>query len=141
MDMKRNNSRIKAMMLVYNYDITNGNCDDELPSIISEELEEVDELFASELFTGVINNIDDIDFIISKNLENYGLDRLNYVDRALIRIGTYEMKYLKTPKNIVINEIVNLSKQYTQIDDYPSSKFNNKLLDNIARYLENDKQH
>ena len=53
MDMKRNNSRIKAMMLVYNYDITNGNCDDELPSIISEELEEVELEVVEEEFSNL----------------------------------------------------------------------------------------
>ena len=136
--MKRNNGRIKAMMLVYNYEITKGNCDDELPNIINEEIGETDEKLAFELFNGVINNLEDIDEIISANLENYKINRLNYVDRALIRIAVYEMKYMKTPKNIVINEIVELSKTYTEIDDYLSSKFNNKLLDKIASVITNE---
>lgn len=133
--MKRNNGRIKAMMLVYNHEITKGNCHEELPAIITEEIGETDETLAFELYNGVINNLDEIDQIISDNLENYKINRLNYVDRALIRIAIYEMKYLKTPKNIVINEIVELSKTYTEIDDYLSSKFNNRLLDKIASVL------
>ena len=133
--MKSNNGRIKAMMLVYNYEITKGNCDDSLPELITEEIGEADEKLAFDLFNGVINNLEEIDSIISANLENYKINRLNYVDRALVRIAVYEMKYLKTPKNIVINEIVELSKTYTEIDDYLSSKFNNRLLDKIASEL------
>lgn len=136
--MKRNNGRIKAMMLVYNYEITKGLCDESLPEIINEEIGEVDEKLAFDLFNGVISNLEEIDDIISRNLENYKINRLNYVDRALIRIAVYEMKYLRTAKNIVINEIVELSKKYTEIDDYLSSKFNNKLLDKIASEITNE---
>ena len=69
------------------------------------------------------------------NLENYPLDRLSYVDRTLIRIGVYEMMFTKTPHKVIINEIVNLSKEYSQTDDFLSSKFNNSVLDKISKML------
>lgn len=133
--MKRTNSRIKAMMKLYNYEINKGALDDEIDETIYEEIGECDDAFAKKLYEGVISNIDKIDEIISSCLTNYKLYRLNYIDRQLVRIATYELMNDINPKNIVINELVELSKKYTQIDDYESSKFNNSLADKIATYL------
>ena len=43
-------------------------------------------------------------YSISNMLEKYPLDRLSYVDRNLIRIGTYELMFTETPKAIIIND-------------------------------------
>ena len=72
-------------------------------------------------------------------LKNYTLDRLSYVDRNLIRIATYELKYNKTPKAVVLNEIVELSHEYSEIKGFDSAKFNNALLETIAKRVENGK--
>jgi len=67
------------------------------------------------------------------NLKNYTLDRLSIVDRSLLELGTYELLFTTTPTNIVINEIVEISKEYSELDDYKTSKFNNAVLDAIAK--------
>ena len=64
---------------------------------------------------------------------------MNIVDKNLIRIGVYELKYIKTPEPIIINEIVEISKEYSEVDNYESAKFNNSLLDSIAKGLKNGK--
>ena len=86
-----------------------------------------------ELTNGVINNQKELDFMISMNLKNYTLDRLSVVDRSLLELGAYELLFTTTPTNIVINEIVEISKEYSELDDYKSSKFNNAVLDAIAK--------
>ena len=43
--------------------------------------------------------------------------------------------FTDTPKAIIINEIVNLSKEYSQTDNFESSKFNNSVLDSISKRL------
>ena len=63
-----------------------------------------DEEFFNDLVNGVKENLKDIDKTIAICLKNYTLDRLSYVDRNLIRIATYELKYNKTPKAVVLNE-------------------------------------
>ena len=78
-----------------------------------------------------------LDKVISNCLENYTIDRLNYVDLAIIRYATYEMKYTKTPYEVVINEAVELTKKYTNLEDGKAKNFNNRLLDSIKTYLEN----
>lgn len=136
--MKRNMSRIKAMVKLYEYDLlkTNDNLDifDEL---ICEENGkfEYDAKFYQEILDGVLNNINAIDKNIAIALDNYAISRLSYVDRSLLRIGTYELMYTNTPTQIIINELVNLSKEYSEIDKQRSSKFNNGVLDKISKFV------
>lgn len=85
---------------------------------------------------GVLENLNKIDQIINDSLYDYELSRLPYLDKAIIRLATYEMLYLKIPKEIVINEAVEISKLYTDLDDGKQHKFNNSVLDNIAKKIE-----
>lgn len=77
----------------------------------------------------------EIDQIISDNLLNWTIDRLNYVDKAIIRYAVYEMKYTDTPFEIVINEAINMTKKFTNLDDDAAKSFNNRLLENIKNKL------
>jgi len=131
--MKRTISRIRAMIYLYNLDLLKRG-DNELNTFLESDIE-YDKDFYNQLIDGVIKNIKEIDKIISINLSNWTLDRLSYIDRNLIRIGVYELKYVKTPKSIVMNEIIEISKEYSQTEDYQTSKFNNSLLERIVGYI------
>lgn len=124
------------MLWLYSYELNSETKLSDILNIIEEELV-FDNDFLMELYNGILNNLDEIDHIISRYLKKYTIDRLNLVDKNLIRIGVYELKYLNTPKPIVINEIVEISKEYSEIDNYESAKFNNSLLDAIAKGLSN----
>ncbi len=89
--------------------------------------------FIKESIVNILSKKDEIDLIISQKMEKYTIDRLNYVDRQIIRLAVYEMLNTDIPKNIIINEAVEISKEYTNLDDGLQSKFNNKLLDKIAQ--------
>lgn len=136
--MKRNNSRIKALIVLYNYDLMNEIIDnDYLNNLIRENPDiEIDEEFFQEIVDGVVNNLDRINRIINLNLKNWSLDRMSIIDRNLMRIATYEMLYTTTPKNIIINEILNLTHEYSELDEGLESKFNNKLLDQIRKSID-----
>lgn len=140
--MKRINSRIKALIVLYDEDLLKNHVDEEG---IDKLLKEADEDFSYDvnyynlIVDGVRENLYAIDKLISICLSNYTLDRLSYVDRNLIRIGAFEMKYTDTPKNVIINEIVNLSHEYSEVKGFESSKFNNALLEKISQRIENGK--
>lgn len=132
--MKRNISRIKAMMILYTKEV---NLDYESLNAL-EDLDndlQLDEEFVSELVSGVKKYKKEIDFIISKNLENYTISRLNYVDQAIIRIAVYEMKYTQTPHSIIINEALEISHEYSETELDNSAKFNNSILDKISKKI------
>jgi N utilization substance protein B len=76
-----------------------------------------------------------LDEIISLKLENWTIDRLNYVDKAIVRYALYEMKYLNLPPEIAINEALELTKIYSNLDDDNAKSFNNRLLQNIKDSL------
>lgn len=131
--MKRTISRIIAMQVIYNYNINKVLDFDGILDMVNEEETSYDLEYVKELVSGIIDHQTEIDFMISLNLKNYTLDRLSVVDRSLLELGTYELLFTTTPSNIVINEIVEISKEYSELNDYKTSKFNNAVLDSIAR--------
>lgn len=85
----------------------------------------------NEVFLGYKSHIDELDEIIQKSLVNWTIQRLNYVDLAIVRYAVYEYLYLNQPKEVVINEALELTKKYSNLDDDSARKFNNRLLQNI----------
>ena len=73
--------------------------------------------------------------MISKNLVKWTIDRLSFVDKAILRLATYEMMYTSTPKQIIINEAIDITGDYVDTEDFPAKKFNNRVLDNIKESL------
>lgn len=88
-----------------------------------------------ERVNAVWDKIGELDAVISANLENWTIDRLNYVDLAILRNAVYEMKYAGLPPQIVIDEAVELTKEFSNLDDDKARAFNNRLLDNIRKAL------
>lgn len=138
----RTNSRLKAICKLCQFECSGDDSGYSFDGIYDELLEElgvsgtnIDKEFLDKLYNGVIDNLKAIDRIISINLSGYTLDRLNIVDRNIIRVATLEMKFLNTSPQIVINEALNITKALTESNDvnFSSRKFNNKLLDDIAK--------
>ena len=70
--------------------------------------------FYFELVNGVLTHKEQLDQIINDNLRGWSLSRLNKVDKAILRLATYEMKYCQdTAKKIVIDEALELTKEFT----------------------------
>src|SRR5690606_38823062 len=85
--------------------------------------------------TAIIERIDEIDQIITSNLTNYTIDRLNKVDLSIIRISVFELLIKEIPGEVMINLAIELTKLYADLDDEKQHKFTNRLLDNIYKSL------
>ena len=139
----RTNSRIMAMMVLYNYDINKTLEIENISDLIAKnnalegtlEIENLDydKEYLDKLVKGALEKLDYLDYVISLSTENYTLEALSFVDRSILRVGAYEMIYLRTPKEIVINEMINISKVYSHIEGFNSPKFDNAILDKIAK--------
>ena len=128
MKLNRTQAREKIMIILYQIDFyikSNISCDVE--EVIKENLE-IDNKFVRDIVSGVLENIDNIDKVISKYLENWDLDRLGKTDRAILRLSAYEMLYYDTPSVVCINEAVELAKKYS---DEKVVKLINAVLDKI----------
>ena len=91
--------------------------------------------YESLIYDGIIANLNAIDNTIEEHLFNYSLKRLSFVDRAILRIAVYEIMFSELPVNIVINEAIILTKKFSDLDDEKQHKFNNRVLDNIAKKI------
>ena len=86
--------------------------------------------YAVRLVQGVSAHQEEIDALLRKYSEHWALERMPVVDRALLRLGTYELAYIPdVPTAAVITEAVELAKQYSTKD---SGRFVNALLSRIA---------
>lgn len=132
--MKRRTAREKALQALFQIDISNT----EPSSAIEHVLEgEAGDEYLSKLVLGVVEQKSLIDSLISENLEKWSIERLATVDRNLLRIATYEMKFFRNevPENVILDEAIEIAKIY---GDDQSSKFINGVLSNVKQKLLND---
>lgn len=86
--------------------------------------------FFESLLRGTWENREQIDERLRDNLENWSLDRVGQVERAILRLGSYELLFREDiPKKVSLNEMVELSKSFC---DQKSKDFVNGVLDAIA---------
>lgn len=86
--------------------------------------------FALELIQGVQRHRAAIDALLEQHSVNWRVDRMQRIDRNVLRIGVFELLHRpEIPRNVTINEAVELGKSFGNED---SSAFINGLLDRIA---------
>ena len=99
---------------------------------VSDELR----AFATGLATGVVERLGDIDPLISEAAEHWRLERMNVIDRLILRLAVYEfLQQADTPGRVIINEALELARTFSTDD---SVRFINGLLDAIRRRLERE---
>lgn len=87
--------------------------------------------FARELVLGCLDHSDAIDSVITGASENWALADLGKVERAVLRLGTYELLWGQgVPVAVVIDEAVELTKAYA--GNEPAA-FVNGVLGRVAR--------
>jgi len=124
--MNRRTAREKAMQILFQLDMNKSNPKEAINNFLGEQ--EINE-FLSHLVEGVSKHCIVIDRIISDHLDKWTIDRIASVEKTILRIATYEIKYLDDiPKSVSINEAVELAKKYG--DDH-SGKFINGVLSKI----------
>jgi N utilization substance protein B len=89
--------------------------------------------FARKLLNGVIENLDKIDKVIKNHLIDWDFDRLDKVDKQILRLGVYELLFTDTPYQIVIDEAVKIAKNFSEDK---SKSFINGILDRVAKEKE-----
>ncbi len=133
-------ARIQAMEIIYMSDLNEISLIEAMNDqdiLDNDELLENKELLddAKDLINFVIKNLADIDKIIEDTLFNYKLNRLNLVDKAIIRVAVAEMLINKLDAKIIIDEALEITKLYSDTGDHKAVSFNNRLLDNISKNI------
>ena len=99
----------------------------DLNTLIKEQLE-VENEFVNETIAGIEKNKKEIIELDNRYLNDWTMDRLNKVDKAIMLLGTYELLYTDTPSVVAINEAIELSKEYSE---EAVTKMINGVLDKI----------
>ncbi|HEX5616473.1 MAG TPA: transcription antitermination factor NusB [Acidimicrobiia bacterium] len=124
----RREARERALGLAYECEQRGVDADDLLA-----ELPVPPDAYAITLLTGVQEHRDEIDALLRKYSEHWALERMPAIDRALLRLGTYELGWqLDVPTPVAISESVELAKQYSTKD---SGRFVNGLLSRLAEQV------
>jgi N utilization substance protein B len=91
--------------------------------------------FANSLFEGAAKDTATIDELIVKQAENWRLERLAVIDRAILRLAIYELRTTDTPPKVILNEAVDLAKKFSSEE---ASSFVNGILDAIHKSLKSN---
>jgi N utilization substance protein B len=123
----RREARERALGLCYEAEVRGID----LEQVLSE-LPAAPDPYAADLVRGVAAHREQLDAVLGKFSEHWAVDRMPAVDRAILRIGCYELEQGELPAPVVISEAVELAKQYSTKD---SGRFVNGLLARIADEL------
>ena len=88
------------------------------------------DLFMEELARGASEMARDIDHRIAEKSAHWKIERMPIVDRNILRLAVYEMNQLKTPPAVVIDEALELARQFSGEE---SVAFINGVLDAVRR--------
>lgn len=84
--------------------------------------------FAWMLFRGVVSNRQELDEKLKKTAVNWRVDRMPPTDRNVLRMGLYEMTSMGTPAAVVIDECIEIAREFGT-ENSPS--FVNGMLDKL----------
>ncbi len=129
--VRRRNARIKSLQALYQQDVAGGDIGSILKQFHeTQQLERVDIPYFEEIFRGVLSQLDDLDRMLEPHLDRR-LDELDPVERAILRIASFELKNrLDIPYKVVINESVELAKRFGADQGH---KYVNGVIDHLAR--------
>ncbi len=88
--------------------------------------------FVEEICLGVQENKEKLFDILQNNLKGYKISQLYQSDKAVLLIALYELLNTQTPKQVVVNEAVEISKKYG-IEKSP--KFVNGVLSGVIKNI------
>lgn len=139
--MNRSKAREEAFKLLYSLQMVKDiEVQEQLKFFIEEEeITDKDAIkYIEDIINGVTNNENEIEKNISENIKNdWTISRISKIDLTLLKLGIYEILYSKLPYKVVINEVVELAKNY---GDDSSKAFTNGVLASIVKkFIESEK--
>ena len=122
----RRAARERALELLYE-----AEAKDTTAGAIIDDLPVTPDQYACLLVVGVDDHRVEIDALLTRYAKGWALDRMPAVDRALLRVATFELlHHPEVPVAVVISEAVELAAQFSTDD---SSRFVNGVLSAIAK--------
>ncbi len=131
--MKRSAAREKAFKYLYSIEIQHEKSMEqlELYMISNDITDDKTKEYIIDIAEGISKNENDIQELININLkEKWQIERISKINLALLKLAIYEILYKEIPYKIVINEVIELAKKYS---DDNSRSFINGVLASIVK--------
>lgn len=126
----RSELREKIMTILYQIEIyKSSHIEYDIDEVIKANIE-VDNEFVKEIVYGVNTYFDELNKKANNYLQNWKIERIDKTGASILRLALYELEYTDTPKVVVINEAVELSKKYS---DNSVDKMINAVLDKVMK--------
>jgi N utilization substance protein B len=131
MSQARTNARKAAVQALYQWQMTGQTLGEiELQFLEEERLKDAQKSYFTELFHGIPKNLQALDQALAEFVDR-PVDMIDPVERAILRIGAYELLHrLDMPYRVILNESINLAKCFGADG---SHKYVNGILDKIAQ--------
>ena len=138
----RHHAREAAVQMLYQWEVGRSTLPEVLETFWAHDTASTPPLshelrgFAAALAAGVVASIAELDPVISEAADNWRLERMNVMDRLILRMAVHEFLHEReTPARVIINEALELARTFSNDD---SVRFINGILDAIRRRLERE---
>ena len=131
----RTQVRTSVIQMLYALDLGNNDMQTQAEAYLNErKIKGEKAKWGMSLFNGVLSHLDEIDEKIESHLsKEWEFDRIDNVDKAILRLGVYEILYTDLPYQVAINEAIEIAKL---LSTQQSTRFINGMLDKIAKEKE-----
>jgi N utilization substance protein B len=119
----RSKARRRAVEVLYESDLRRSTVQEAMDSLASR-LSTVNP-YTEEIVLGVQDNAEQIDETLSTYAQGWSLDRMPAVDRAILRVGTWELLWADVPEAVALAEAVGLANELSTDE---SGKYINGVL-------------
>ncbi len=127
----RHQVREAVISILYAHDIGNSEVEKFEDNILEDKkIRNRQKEFALELINGVLSSLNEIDDEIDKHLKEWNIKEIGHIERAILRLASYELLKTDIDEAVAINEGIELSKTLCN-DNVP--KFINGVLGSIQK--------
>lgn len=127
----RHQVRESIISLLYAKDMGNSNISDFIDEMLEEKkIRNKQKEFALSLYEGICSSVDELDTAVNLHLKEWQIDSIGSIERAILRLGAYEILKSDIDNAVVINEAIELCKK---LCNDTSSKFINAVLDSLKK--------
>jgi N utilization substance protein B len=127
---RRSRGREVALQVLYQDDLNPRHNPDDDQQFLRNRLSAPELIeFAAGLVAGVRRKREELDQVLAETADHWSLERMAATDRNVLRLGAFEILYSDTPRNVAINEAVELAKRF---GSRQSAQFVNGILDRLV---------
>lgn len=131
--VSRRKGRRLAVQALYSWDVGNESPTTLLQFRWYDRAQDEDLTFPTLLVQGTLAEIETVDALITAHLDHWDFDRLAKVDRAILRVAAYSLRFQPDiPAHVTIDEAVELAKELSSDESF---RFVNGVLDGIRKQL------